>query len=120
MLYSYGFGEACNINIFLLLFKQWAIDLYLHDWFLNLEKSNIALLYRNITVYFRPSLYLTVISNIQNRSALTQLGTRSHKLSHKLHEGTVNWCKSRPTSFDERLCILCNRDELEDEYHFVL
>ena len=40
---SYGFGEAWyiqgvgDVNIFLVLFKQRVMDLYLHDWFLNLE-----------------------------------------------------------------------------------
>ena len=48
-----------------MVFKERAIDLYLHDWFLKLENSNKAVLYRNIKVYFRPSLYLAVISNIQ-------------------------------------------------------
>ena len=122
LLCSYGFGEAWynqgvgDKNIFLVLFKQRAIDLYLHDCFLNLENSNKALLYSNIKVYFKPSLYLTVISNIQHRLALTQLRTRNHKL----HVETGNWCKPRSTPFDKRLCFICDRDELEDEYHFVL
>ena len=122
LLCSYGFGEAwynqgvVDVNLFLVLFKQRAIDLYLHDWFFNLENSNKALLYRNINVYFRPSLYLTVISNIQHRLALTQLRTRNHKL----HVETGSWCKPRSTPFDGRLCFICDRDELEDGYHFVL
>ena len=99
-----------------MVFKQRAIDLYLHDWFLNLENSNKALLYRNIKVYFGPFLYLTVISNIQHRLALTQLRTRNRKL----HVETGNWHKPRSTPFDERLRFICDRDELEDEYHFVL
>ena len=33
---------------------------------------------------------------------------------------TGSWCKPRSTPFDERLCFICDRDELEDEYHFVL
>ena len=74
------------------------------------------MLYRNIKVYFRPSLYLTVILNIQHRLALTQLRTRNHKL----HVETGSWCKPRSTPFDERLCFICDRDELEDEYHFVI
>ena len=98
-----------------MLFKQRAIDLYLRDWFLNLVNSNKALLYRNIKVYFRPSLYLTVISNIQHRLALTQLRTRNHKLRVE----TGSCCKPRPTPFDERLCFICDRDELEDEYNVV-
>ena len=106
LLCSYGFGEAWynqgvgDANIFLVLFKQRAIDLYLHDCFLNLKNSNKALLYRNIKV------------NIK----LTQLRTRNHKL----HVETGSWCKPRSTPFDERLCFICDRDELEDEYYFVL
>ena len=94
LLCSYGFGEAWynqgvgDVNLFLVLSKQRAIDLYLHDWFLNLENTNKALLYRNIKVYFRPSVYLTVISNIQHRLALTQLRT---------HVETGSWCKPRST-----------------------
>ena len=98
-----------------MLFKQRAIDLYLHNWFLNLENSNEALLYRNIKVYFRPSLYLTVISNIQHKLALTQLRT----CNHELYVETGSWCKPRSTPFDERLRFISDRDELEDEYHFV-
>ena len=50
LLCSYCFGEAWynqavgDVNLFLVLFKQSAVDLYLHDWFLNLENSNKALL----------------------------------------------------------------------------
>ena len=73
-------------------------------------------MYRNVKVYFRPSLYLTVISNIQHRLALTQLRTRNHKL----HEETGSWCKPRSAPSEERLWFICNRVELEDEYHFVL
>ena len=92
-----------------------AIDLYLQDCFLNLENSNKALLYRNIKVYFRPFLYLTAISNIQHRSASTHFRTRNHIL----HVETGSWCKPRSTPFDERLCFICDRDELEDEYNVV-
>ena len=56
------------------------------------------------------------LSNIQHRLAVTQLRTRNHKL----HVETCSWCKPRPTPFDERLCFICDRDELEDEFHFVL
>ena len=80
-----------------MLFKQRAIDLYLHDWFFNLENSKKALLYRNIKVYFRPPSYLTVIPNIKHRLALTQLRTRNHKL----HVKTGSWCEPRSTPFDE-------------------
>ena len=53
LLCSYGFGEAGNnqgvnqggdVNIFLVLFKERAIDLYLHHCFFNLGNSNKALL----------------------------------------------------------------------------
>ena len=49
LLFSYGFGEAWynqgvgDVNLFLVLFKQRAIDLYLHDWFLNLENKQRAI-----------------------------------------------------------------------------
>ena len=48
--------------------------------------------------------------------ALTQLRARNHKLRVE----TGSWCKLWPTPFDERLCFICDRDELEDEYHFAL
>ena len=99
-----------------MLFKQRAIDLYLHDCFFYLENSKKALLYRNIKVYFRPPSYLTVISNIQHRLALTQLRT----CNHKLHVETGSWCKPRSTPFDEPLCFICARNKLEDEYYVVL
>ena len=81
-----------------------------------MENSKKALLYRNIKVYFTPSLHLTVIFNIHHRLALTLLRTRYLKL----HVETGSWCKPRPTPFDERLCFICDRDELEDQYNFVL
>ena len=46
----------------------------------------------------------------------TQLRTRNHKL----HVETGSWCKPRSTPFDESLCFICDRDELENEHHFVL
>ena len=54
---------------------------------------------------------MTVILNIQHRLELTQLRT----CNHQLHLESSSWCKHRLTPFDEGLCIICDRNEFEDE-----
>ena len=42
-----------------------------------------------------------------------------HVLTKELVE-TGSWVKPRSLPYHERLCNLCQRNDLEDEYHLVL
>ena len=59
--------------------------------------------------------YLTMITNPKTRSALTKF-----RLSdHKLHIESGRHCNPRKP-IEERLCEICNNQEIEDKIHFLL
>lgn len=60
--------------------------------------------------------YLTNIHNNKHRSALIKLRLRNHRLRVE----TGSWKGSAAVVYNERKCQLCNMNQLEDEYHFVM
>ena len=59
--------------------------------------------------------YLTMITNPKTRSALTKFWLSDHKL----HIESGRHCNPRKP-IEERLCEICNNQEIEDEIHFLL
>lgn len=57
--------------------------------------------------------YITCVTNIKHRTALTRLRCSDHKLS--IEEG-----RFRNIERTQRLCTKCNMGSIENEYHFVL
>lgn len=70
-------------------------------------------LYKEIKDSFEQSRYITLIDNIKYRNILSKLRMSSHKLA--IETGRHN---NIPRS--DRKCILCDLNDIEDEYHFIL
>jgi len=68
--------------------------------------------YNKLKQNFSFETYLTAIDDIQHRSAFTKLRISSHTLNIENLRGKV-------TNPKERLCTLCNLQEVEDEIHFL-
>ena len=114
---NYGLTkELVMLMFFLNQFRLHARDIYIQDFHSNLQNSNKALFYRHLINQLQPSLYLTCIRNVKYRQVLIYFRIRNHQLMVE----TVNWVKPRSLLYDERLCNLCQRQDLEDEYHLVL
>jgi hypothetical protein len=71
------------------------------------------MLYKEIKERFELSPYLLILDNQKHRHALTKLRLSSHKLN--IEKG-----RHRNISREDRKCLMCSRNDLKDEYHFVL
>ena len=123
ILHKYGFGyiwnDPSNVNSkeFILLFKQAVIDEFNQEWRLHLNNNNTMSLYKHINdkdaVDFK--IYLDQIPNRTHRILLTKLRVSSHQLRIE----TGRYGRARLERF-ERVCQLCNQNDIEDEFHFVI
>lgn len=62
---------------------------------------------------FEISPYLLTVNNKKFRNAIAKLRLSSHQLN-------IETGRHRNIERLDRKCTLCNRNELEDEYHFTL
>ena len=90
--------------------------MYIQDFQSSIQKSNKALFYRHLIDQLQPSLYLTCIRIVEDRQVLIYLRTRNHQLMVE----TGKCVKPRSLPYAKRVCILCQRNDLEDEYHLVI
>ena len=119
LLHSYGFGYVCiyeevgDINEFVKTHKQRLIDTSKLDWHSNIMTLSKARHYRYIMPMLQTTRYIYYGIPIKFRIALTKLRC----FVHKLH---IETGRHRNINYEERLCILCNTNNIEDEFHFVI
>ena len=75
--------------------------------------SSSLTLYKEVKQNFELSTYLKIINNKKLRNALAKLRRSSHHLN-------IETGRHRNIERSQRKCILCNSQDLEDEYHFPL
>ena len=98
---------------FLAILKRRLIDNFIVDLRAGLNHSTSMSLFREIRETFDLSSYLLKLQNRKQRNAITKLRLSSHSLYIETgrHTGVAR---------ENRKCILCNKNDLEDEFHFVL
>ena len=82
----------------------------------NLENSSKLKLYSQIKTEIGPEKYLSDLTNVKHRQALTKLRLSSHRLQIEVGRHT-NGDNEIPR--EDRICPLC-RNGVEDEVHFLL
>jgi hypothetical protein len=91
--------------------------MYDTSWWSQIDNNNSKL---RTYKHFKssPSLenYLLEISDVQKRKEFTKLRISSHQLQIELGRYT----KPRKTPVENRICKLCNSQEVENEEHFVM
>ena len=87
--------------------------MYISEWRFGVEICSSLTLYREIKCTFDRADYLQVLENRKNRNVIAKLRLSSHKLF-------VETGRHRQIPRQDRKCILCNIDDVEDEYHFML
>ena len=121
LLYTHGFGyvredpSLVNPNTFLIMFKQRLIDTFVQQWSVDVANNNVLCLYKHFKINFEYEYYLDCCKYRKFRETLTQLRLSSHQL--RIETGRHG---QRRIDRSERKCQICNSDDLEDEYHFVL
>ena len=121
MLFHLSFGEAWyaqnvgDIEAFVYLFRQRVNENYQQDWCGSRNDSSRAITYRALRTGLETRPYLSKVFCVSHLRALARLITSSHRLRVE----TGRW--ERPlTPYPERKCVLSNKNDIEDEYHFTL
>ena len=104
-----------NINCFINSFKNRVQDEFLQEWFASVGNSSKLLLYKEIKSHFGYESYLDNIVTKKYRSILTKIRLTAHNL--KIETGRY---ARNPIERRERLCVFCDENLVEDEYHFVI
>jgi hypothetical protein len=121
VLNRYGFSEVwlyadcVDAPSFMKVFEQRVKDMYITDWFKDIQNSSKLNLYKYVKSCFDVETYLDVVLNQKHRKALTQLRVSSHSL----HIETGRYGSGR-VERERRVCRVCDCGEIEDEYHFLL
>ena len=120
LLDNYGFSYvwnnpfSVNLKTFHLLLKERVSDVFMQDWFNKISNSGSFTLYKNFKQSFEIEHYLNVLSR-KFRIVISRL----RRSAHQLRIETGRYARNR-TDRASHLCTLCDKSDLEDEYHFVL
>ena len=120
LLDNYGFSFvwtnpfSVNLETFYLNFKQRVIDTFKQSWLNDIANSRSLILYKNFKQTFEFEYYLNVLPS-KLRIALSRLRLSSHQLQIE----TGRYAQNR-IDRTLHLCSLCEKSDIEDEYHFVL
>ena len=106
------FPESVNIKTFLPLFQSRLRDIYVTEWKQGIELSSALTLYNILKQSFDTSSYLFIVKNIKFRNIIAKLRLSSHQLC-------IETGRHRGIERTERKCVLCDLNDIEDEYHFV-
>ena len=118
-MFQYGFGyvwlseDVGDIKIFMKTFKQRLVDCSMHDWSAMISDSGKARHYRFIMPSLQTVNYIFYNIPLKFRIALSKLKCSAHCLN-------VEVGRHNNIDYQERLCNLCDTQEVEDEYHFVI
>ena len=94
--------------------KKRVIDAFLQKWNNDMNMCNYLPILKYYKINFGYEMYLDTLPS-KLRSILTKLRLSSHELRIELDRYSRN-----RTPKELRYCILCNVNDVEDEYHFVL
>ena len=89
------------------------VDCFKQEWFPHIRDSNSLILYKSIKSSLCFKEYLNILP-ISLRSHLCRLRTSAHSL--RIQTGRFS---NNRTPRNERLCLLCNMNKVEDEFHFM-
>jgi len=107
------FTEYVNVNNVIPVLKRRLQDMYISELRFGVEIGSSLTLYREIKCTFDREDYLQVLENRKFKNAVAKLRLSSHKLF-------VETGRHRQIPRQDRKCILCNIDDVEDEYHVIL
>ena len=103
-----------NSNQILIVLKQRMIDCFQQEWFSKINSSSVLTVYRGIKTSFAKEEYLdTLPLNVRGYICKFRIS------AHSLNVQSGRYANNRIPR-NERICKLCNMEEVEDEYHFVL
>ena len=121
ILYNTGFAEiwenqeVINGARFVQLFEQRSMDMYMQSCHEDIQLSSRCRLYKELKDNHEMEPYLQRNINRALRITLTKLRLSSHKLL--VERG--RWLKPK-IEYGNRLCTLCSKIDIQDEYHVLM
>lgn len=115
LLQTLGFADAINSpeRITLNVIIQRIHDQYFQQWLSEISNSTKLETYCVIKDKFEAEKYLTFVQNSNYRKALSRFRCSAHRLM--VEEG-----RFRNINREDRICLKCNMNVVESEYHFLL
>lgn len=117
LLYDYGFNYVfdnqveLNTDLFINLFRQRIIDCFLQGWYNTKANSPVLNLYNHIKDNFEYESFLDKLP-YDLRNYFIRLRVSSHSL--RIQSGRYNRIPR-----NERICVFCNTNDIDDEFHFL-
>ena len=105
---------SVDLKTFHLQFKQRVFDVFKQSWYNDIANNRVLTLYKNYKLSFDFEHYLNILPN-KLRVAISRLRLSSHQLRIE----TGRYSQNR-VDRAQRICTLCNKSDIEVEYHFVL
>ena len=107
------YPDSVDDSKFIPVFKQRVRDQYLTVWNAKILVSSSLEFYKEICPTICTATYLHKLVNIRYRRALSKLRLASYDLQIELG-------RHRGIERSERKCTVCDRNEIEDVFHFIL
>ena len=107
------FPRICLYGDFIPILKTRLRDIYISGWHESVNSSTSLVLFKELKQNFERSSYLRVLNNTKFRNTIAKLRLSSHKLS-------IETGRHNKIARNERICQLCLKSDIEDEYHFIL
>lgn len=114
-----GFAEvwqypnSVDVKLFLPILKQRLIDSFITQSREGIRNSSSLSLYKELTITFEIAPYLKLLCNAKYRHTLAKIRLSSHALA-------IETGRHRGIPRENRKCTLCNTNDIEDEYHFII
>ena len=106
-----------NHNVLKKEIEQRLSDIYTQEWQSQVNTMRSCTIYRSIKPYFKQEKYL-MLPNIADRINICKFRCRNTKIPVVVR-GYTN--RNIPaTAYEDRLCDICDKNELGDEYHYIL
>ena len=119
LLQNAGFGDvwlfpdSVNFKLFIPALRTRLKDTYITQWREGMELCSSLYLFTEFKTVFERSSYLHQLHTVKYRHILALFRLSSHKLNIEI--GRYNKIDRQ-----DRRCIRCNLNDIEDEFHFVL
>jgi hypothetical protein len=107
------YPESVNLNVFMPIFERRLRDVYITKWRNGIELCSSLSLYKELKTVFVMSQYLLVMDNIQLRNVIAKIRLSSHNL-------LIEVGRHSNIERSQRKCIYCDKNDIEDEFHFIL
>ncbi len=107
------FPESVDVNKFIPVLSLRLRDIYLSEWRGGMALCTSLAIYREMKTTFELTPYLKGITNRKFRNMISKLRLSSHPLA-------IETSRHRNIERAERKCVLCNDNDIEDEFHFIL